>query len=150
MASTFTQLDYHLIFSTKHRRRWISPSIEARVWEYLAGIALRNGMRTHRIGGIDDHIHMALGIPPTIAVSQAMRLLKGNSSKWIGETFPRLRGFGWQDGNAAFTVRRSVLPAVVEYILNQRDHHQRRSFLEEFRALLERHGIPYEERFLWS
>lgn len=150
MASTFTQLDYHLVFGTKGRRRWISPRIELRVWEYLSAIAREHGMRSHRTGGIEDHVHMALGIPPTMSVSKAMQVIKGNSSMWIHRTFPELADFAWQDGYGAFTVSRSVLPSVVEYIIRQRDHHARKSFMDEFRALLERHGIPYDERFLWG
>ena len=77
-------------------------------------------------------------------------MLKGGSSKWIHETIPALAGFEWQDGYGAFTVSKSQLPEVIEYAANQREHHRVRSFQEEYRALLEKHGIDYDERYLWG
>ena len=104
MANTFTCLHYHLIFSTKNRKPWITPDIEQRIWEYLGGIARTNNMKALQIGGIEDHVHVVTGIPPSLAVSKALQLLKGASSKWIHETFPNMAGFEWQDGYGAFTV----------------------------------------------
>ena len=109
MANTFTSLRYHVVFSTKHRRRFLTHDIEDRVWSYLGGIARENGMSPIRIGGVEDHIHLIVGIPPTLAVSRAVQLLKGGSSSWIHETFAELRSFGWQDGYAAFTIGRSQI-----------------------------------------
>lgn len=150
MGRTYTKLDYHLVFSTKNRHAWISPTIETRIWEYLGGIAIRHGMHPYQIGGIEDHVHLALGIPPTLAVSKALQWLKGASSRWIGETFPELRGFAWQDGYGAFSVSKSVLPKVVEYIADQREHHRHISFQDELRELLAKHGIDYVDRYLWE
>jgi len=150
MGRTYTNLDYHVVFSTKNRYPWISPKIEIRVWEYLGGIANRNGMIPYKIGGIDDHLHLAIGIPPTLAVSKALQLIKGGSSNWIGATFPELRGFGWQDGYGAFSVSKSILPSVIEYIIDQREHHRHKTFQEEFRELLVKHGIPFMEQYLWN
>ena len=150
MPNTYTALYYHVIFSTKHRRSWIKQDLEDRIWSYLGGIARENKMTAMKIGGIDDHVHMLLGAPPTIAPSKAAQLIKGGSSKWIHETFPDLRDFAWQDGYGAFTVSKSNVPEVVRYIENQREHHRARTFQEEFLAFLKRHGIEYDERYLWD
>jgi len=150
MANTFTSLHYHIVFSTKSRERWISQDIEARVWAYLGGIARENDLKALCIGGVEDHVHMLLGLPPTVTVSEAMKRIKGGSSGWMKETFPGCQGFAWQDGYGAFTVSKSQVPEVERYIRDQREHHRARTFQEEYRALLERHGIEYDERYLWD
>ena len=150
MANTYTSLHYHIVFSTKNREPWIKPDIEQRIWRYLGGIVTTNRMKPIQIGGVDDHVHLLLGAPATMAPSKAAQLIKGGSSAWIHTEFPNLRDFAWQDGYGAFTVSKSGLPEVKDYILNQREHHQRRTFKEEFLALLKRHEIEYEERYLWD
>jgi REP element-mobilizing transposase RayT len=150
MANTYTSLHFHIIFSTKNRQRWITADVEQRVWEYLGGIARQNQMKALQIGGVEDHVHAVLGIRPTVAVSQAVQLLKGGSSKWIHEAFPAMAGFQWQDGYGAFTVSRSNLPELVEYVEKQREHHRARTFQEEFLAFLKKHQIEYDERYLWG
>lgn len=150
MANTYTSLHIHFVFSTKNRHPWIHEEIEQRVWEYIGGIARDHEIVPIRIGGIEDHVHALVGVRPTITPSQAVQLIKGASSKWIHETFPRLADFAWQDGYGAFSVSKSNLAEVVQYIANQREHHRRRTFQEEYRALLERHGIVYDERYLWG
>ena len=107
-------------------------------------------MKPIRIGGMPDHVHMAVGLPPTLALSKALQQIKGGSSKWLKETFPTMRGFAWQDGYGAFAVSKSNVPALTAYIEKQREHHRRKTFKEEFVALLTRHGIDYEERYLWD
>lgn len=150
MANTYTSLHYHIVFSTKNRHPWIAPKIEERIWKYLGGIARENGMTADRVGGVEDHVHMVVGIPPKLALSKAVQLLKGGSSKWIHGTFPALAKFAWQDGFSAFTVSKSILPAVIRYVANQREHHRVRTFRDEYRTLLEKHGIEFDERYLWG
>ena len=150
MANTFTSLHYHVVFSTKNRQPWILPDIEQRVWAYLGGLARDNDMKPIRFGGIENHVHLLFGIPPAIAVSKAVQLLKGASSKWMKENFPGTTNFGWQDGYAAFTVSKSQLPEIEAYIQNQREHHRLKSFEEEYRAFLDKHGITYDERYLFD
>jgi len=150
MANTFTSLRYHIVFSTKHRKRWLAPEIEQRVWDYLGGVAKRNEMQPLAVGGIEDHIHLLLGIPPTLAVSEAVKQIKGGSSKWTHETFPNLTGFGWQDGYSAFTVSRSQLEITEAYIRNQREHHREKTFEEEYLALLQRHGVSFDLRHVFD
>ncbi len=148
MANTYTCLYYHIVFSTKLRERWLFPAIEERVWSYLGGIAHENKMTPIKIGGIEDHVHLVMGVHPTIAISQAVQLLKAGSSGWVHDTFPNLRGFGWQDGYAAFTVSKSQLPEIVAYVGNQREHHKIKTFQEEYLSFLRKHEIDYDERYV--
>ncbi len=150
MANTFTSLHFHVVFSTKNREPWLHQEIEARVWSYMGGIARDNHMKPLMIGGVENHVHLLVGMPPSLAVSKAVQLIKGASSAWIRETMAGLRGFGWQDGYAAFTVSKSLIPEVEAYIRGQREHHRVKTFEEEYRAFLEKHEIPYEEKYLFE
>jgi len=150
MANTYTSLHYHVVFSTKNRERWITSEIEDRVWAYLGGIAREHKMKPLKIGGIEDHIHMLLGAPPTLSPSKIAQLIKGGSSGWIHERFPAMSRFAWQDGYGAFTVSKSNMPDVTACIQNQREHHSRMTFQEEYLKLLHQHEIEYDERYLWD
>jgi len=150
MANTYTSLHYHIVFSTKNRTRWIMPEIEQRIWAYLGGIAKENKMKPIQIGGVEDHVHVLLGAPAVLAPSKIAQLIKGGSTGWIHDTFPMMKGFGWQDGYGAFTVSKSNVPEVAAYILDQRVHHRVKSFQEEYLLLLKKHGIEYDERYLWD
>ena len=150
MANTYTSLHYHIIYSTKNRERWIGNDVEQRVWEYLGGIARQNHMKAHQIGGVEDHVHLVVGLPATLAVSKAVQLLKGGSSKWIHDTFPNMAGFEWQDGYGAFTVSKSQLAEVIRYVVNQGEHHRVRTFQAEYREFLEKQEIEYDERYVWG
>ena len=150
MANTYTSLHYHVIFSTKNRERWLVPEIEQRVWEYIGGIARAHRMTALQVGGIEDHIHALVTAPPTIAPFQIAQFLKGDSSKWIHEEFSALRNFGWQDGYGVFTVSKSNVPMVIQYIQNQREHHRKKTFQEEYLEFLHANNIEYDERYLWG
>lgn len=150
MANTYTSLYYHIVFSTKNRTAWLTPDVEQRVWEYVGGIARENKMSALQIGGCDDHLHALVLAPSSIAPSKIAQLLKGGSSLWIHTEFKHLREFEWQDGYGAFTVSQSNLPEVIRYIQNQRGHHRKRTFQEEYLAFLQKHGIAYDERYVWS
>ena len=131
MANTYTSLHYHIVFSTKNRERWITPDVEERIWAYLGGIAKENKMHPIQIGGIEDHVHVLLGAPASMAPSKIAQLIKGGSSAWIHDTFPNMMAFAWQDGYGAFTVSKSSVPDVANYIQSQREHHRTRTFQEE-------------------
>ncbi len=150
MADTYTSLHYHFIFSTKNRVPWIRLEIEHRLWAYLGGIARKHKITALQNGGTVDHIHALVLAPATLSPSQIAQFLKGDSSRWIHEEFPELRRFAWQDGYGAFTVSKSQLPEVIRYIQNQQEHHRKKSFQEEYRDLLQIHGIQYEERYMWG
>jgi REP element-mobilizing transposase RayT len=150
MANTYTSLYNHIVFSTKNRARHIKPEIERRVWEYIGGIARENKMTALQVGGIEDHIHALILAPPALAPSKIVQLLKGGSSLWIHTEFPELRNFAWQDGYGAFSVNKSILADVERYIQNQRAHHQKMSFQEEYLEFLNKHGVDYDERYVWG
>jgi len=150
MANTYSALFYHLVFSTKNRTAFIRPEIETRVWAYIGGIAREQKMTAIQIGGVDDHIHALIMAPPTLAPFEIAKYLKRDLSKWIHETFADLQDFGWQDGYGAFTVSKSNVPAVVSYIQNQRAHHQGQTFQDEYREFLNKHGVDYDERYVWG
>jgi REP element-mobilizing transposase RayT len=150
MANTYTSLYYHVVFSTKNRERWILPDIEERLWAYLGGIAKENKMTPIRIGGVEDHVHLLLGASPTLAPSKIAQVIKGGSSAWMRDTFPNTKAFAWQDGYGAFTVSRSNVDEVDAYIRGQREHHRNKSFQEEYLAFLKKHGVQYDEKYLWD
>ncbi len=150
MANTYTALFYHVVFSTKSRIGFIRPDIEERVWRYIGGIARNHKTTAIQIGGMKDHLHALVMAPPSLAPFEIAKYLKGDSSKWIHEEFADLQDFAWQDGYGAFTVSKSNVPAVVSYIKNQHAHHQTQSFQEEYLEFLTRHGVEYDERYLWG
>ena len=141
---------YHCVFSTKERRPLIPPELQERLWPYLGGIARQNDMKAIEIGGMPDHVHLLLSLPSTLAIAKAMQLIKGGSSKWVHASFPEHRLFGWQVKYGAFSVSVSQLDKTVQYIQRQPEHHRKMSFQEEFLALLKKHGVAYDERYVWE
>jgi putative transposase len=150
MAHSFTSNLYHCIFSTKDRRKTITPDLEGRLWPYLGGIARENNMKALAVGGIADDLHILLSLPSTLDIAKAMQLIKGNSSKWVHDTFPDLRTFSWQEGYGGFSIGVSQINVTVAYIQNQKKHHRQTTFEEEFLKIIQRHGIEYDERFVWG
>ncbi len=149
MASTFTSLAYHVVFSTKFRKRTLTNAIRGETYNYIAGIIANQQGQLLDIGGVDDHIHLLTSCPPRIALADFVRDIKANASKWLRED-QRQNDFGWQTGYAAFTVSCSQIDAVREYIRNQVEHHRKQSFEDEFRAILNRHGIAFDEKYLFE
>ncbi len=147
MAGTYTNLLYHIVFSTKNRIPLISTALKEEMYAYVGGIIRAEGRTLLEIGGVADHVHVLLKHKPTIAVAEILNRIKANSSKWVHEK-RMSRAFAWQDGYSAFSVSESQVAAVRHYIQNQASHHERLSFKDELRALLERHGIPFEDRYL--
>jgi putative transposase len=150
MANTFINLHYHIIFGTKHREPFIKADFEERLWGYLGGIAKQNQSTPVAIGGVEDHVHLLLGLTANASVSTILQRIKGGSSVWAKDHLPGCTGFGWQDGYAAFSVSRSMVSGVEKYIREQREHRRVKSFQEEYREFLDRHGIAYEEKYLWD
>jgi putative transposase len=147
---SYVSSHFHCVFSTKERQPLITPVLQERLWPFLGGIARQNGMNQIIAGGIEDHVHILLSMPATMPVSKAMQLIKGGSSKWIHETFPDQRLFAWQEKYGAFSVSVSQLDIITRYIKNQKEHHRKQSFQEEFLALLKKHRIEFDERYLWD
>ncbi|MGB6219775.1 IS200/IS605 family transposase [Haloferula sp.] len=150
MANTYTRLLYHCVWSTKDRSPIIHEKIESKVWAYLAGIAQRNKIHAIRIGGIENHVHLLIEIPKTMAVAEAIKQLKGGSSLWINSENLTNAHFAWQDGYSAFTVSPSAIPDVVKYIANQREHHRHKTFEDEYRSFLEKHGVDFDEAYVFG
>jgi putative transposase len=150
MAHTYTALFYHVTFSTKNRKPWLSPNRCERIWPYMGGIARNNEFDCLGIGGTADHIHMLLCMPPKRDVSKAVQLIKGGSSKWIHETFPDLQDFTWQVGYGAFSVSASLTNRILRYIANQEEHHRSRTFNEEYLALLKKHRVQYDIKYVFD
>ena len=136
----------HCVFSTKERRKLITPEMQQRLWPFIGGISKENGMKALAIGGIADHVHLLLSLPATMPIAKAMQLVKGGSSKFVHETFPEQRAFAWQEGYGAFSVSISHVEETVAYIHRQEEHHRKKTFEEEFRSFLQKHGIEYDER----
>ena len=121
-----------------------------RLWAYIGGIARENNMKALAVGGTADHIHVLLALSSTISVAKAIQLIKGGSSKWVSDAFPMLRNFTWQEGYGAFSISVSGIDDTIAYIQTQEEHHRRRTFQEEFLAFLKKHGIAYDERYVWG
>jgi len=139
----------HCVFSTTERLPLLTAELRERLWPFLGGIARQNGMKALEIGGVEDQVHLLLSLPATMPIAKAMQLVKGGSSKWIHETFPEHHGFAWQEKYGAFSVSASRLGQVAKYIRSQEEHHRKVTFHEEFIALLKRHDVQYDERYLW-
>lgn len=144
MPSSLTSLHYHLVFSTRERRPLIRPEVQNRLWDYLGGTINGMGGKSLKIGGIEDHVHILAGIPPTTAVSNFLRELKKSSSTWMKD---HSRHFQWQVGYGAFTVSRSQIEVVAAYIEAQPEHHRSLDSREELRKILEAHGVEFDSRF---
>ena len=145
---SFSSIQVHCVWSTKNREASLHPKLRERLWPYLGGIARENEMKALAIGGAADHVHMLVSLPSTMSVAKAVQLVKGNSSKWIHETFPEMRSFEWQEGYGAFSVGVSAIDATAAYIQNQAEHHRRRTFREEFATMLRKHGFDFDESML--
>lgn len=148
MAHTFTSILLHCVFSTKNRENALTPETRERLWPYMGGIARENSMKALAVGGTDDHVHMLLSLPSTMSAAKALQLVKGGSSLWASKTLPAMGGFTWQEGYGAFSISTSHLGKTIAYIESQDAHHRKKSFEEEFIAILNKHRIRYDERFV--
>ncbi len=150
MPGTFSNLQYHLVFSTKHRQPLIYDEWQSRLYEYFGGILRGESGVLFEIGGMPDHIHLLFGWRTNKDLASLVRNLKSNSSKWIHSTFPQSRKFQWQSGYGIFSISESEIEKVSMYIRNQRQHHARKSFKDEFLELLRVHQIEYDEKYIWD
>ena len=148
MSQSYTNLLYHLIFSTKERRPIITLDYKPQLYDYIGGIIRGLGGISLGIGGVDDHVHVLAKLGPTRALSDVLRDLKANASGWMHDVFPEMRDFSWQRGYGAFTVSHSNVVGVQRYIAGQQEHHKRVSSRDEFIQFLKVNGIEYDERYL--
>lgn len=150
MPGTYSQILFHIVFSTKHRDPWITPDVAERLYPYMGGIVRAEKGVLYDMGGIEDHVHMYLRWRPDVTVSDLMRTVKARSSKWIHDTFPKLGTFAWQEGYSVFSVSKSQEEAVKNYISGQAEHHKKEDFKSELLRLLLAHGIEFDERYVFE
>ncbi len=150
MAGTYTKLIYHLIFSTKHREPLISPRLRTELYPYIGGILRDQDGHLLEVGGMPDHLHLLIRLKADISVSEIVRLVKANSSKWVNERPDQTGRFAWQRGYGAFTVNLSQASTVSQDVRNQEEHHRKQTFQEEFIEFLKRHEIEFDEQHVWD
>jgi REP element-mobilizing transposase RayT len=148
MPQSYTNLLYHLVFSTKDRKPLITTEAQPRLYGYMGGIVQRFGGIPLAMGGTDDHVHVLVKLRPDYALSDILRDLKANATGWMHELFPDLSDFYWQRGYGAFTVSHSNVESVQSYIANQLEHHKKISFRDEFIGFLRVNGIEFDERYI--
>ncbi len=143
-----SKLVYHVVFPTHRRGRTISEEHDEELYAYLSGIARRLGCFVYAVGGMPDHVHAMLGIPPAVSVSDCVKALKQHSSAWLRDNagFPRWEG--WGKGYAVFTCSPRDIATVGRYVRGQKEHHRKGSFVEELKKFLASAGISYDERYL--
>ena len=146
MSHTYVTGLVHCVFSTKNRRNLIRVEVQPDLWAFLGGIARKNGFKALTVGGTENHVHILLSLPATMALAKAVQLMKGGSSRWMNQT--HTHQFEWQEGYGAFTVGISQKDGTVAYIQSQAEHHTRRSFEEEFLAFLKKHRIEYDPNYV--
>jgi putative transposase len=150
MPQSLSKVIPHIIFSTKNREPWLDSARRPRIHAYLATIWRDQGGEALRVGGVADHVHIVTTLPRTLSQAQLIEGIKKPSSKWIKALEARYRGFFWQRGYGAFSVSPSQLGTALKYLETQQEHHRTRTFQEEYRQLLRRHGVEFDERYVWD
>jgi putative transposase len=146
--STYISNLVHFVWGTADREPLIRNSWRDQLHGYIGGILKNKKVTMLAAGGIADHVHVLASLPATVTLSEIASAMKSNSSRWIHENADQSKGFDWQAGYGAFSVSKSSEQRVKAYIQNQQEHHRQRTFSEEFKELLDKHGIPFEERYL--
>ena len=144
---SYHSLYYHIIFSTKNRNTYLDETQLEEMYKYMSGVIKNMKAKLFLINGPSDHVHIALSTNPDISISDCARTIKANTSRWVHERFERLRDFRWQEGYSAFSVSKSNIQSVVNYIENQREHHKTITFEEELKSFLKKHNIEYNSKY---
>jgi REP element-mobilizing transposase RayT len=150
MPQSLSLVLIHVIFSTKDRTPSLKPTIRPHLHAYLATVARNLDCECFLVGGVADHVHLAIGLSRTLTIAKLVSQLKTSSTMWLKTQSPDLAHFAWQRGYGVFSVGPSDLPALKHYISSQEQHHQKHSFEDELRAFLFKYGIPFDERYLWD
>ena len=150
MPKSYTNLIYHLVFSTKNRMPLITPERQTRLYEYIGGTIRGLGGISLGVNGMEDHTHVLTKLRPDKSLSYVLRDLKANSSGWMHDVFPDARDFSWQNGYGAFTVSASQIANVKDYIANQEAHNKKRTFEDEFISLLRKNDVEFDRKYLRS
>jgi REP element-mobilizing transposase RayT len=150
MPQSLSRILIHLVFSTKNRERLLTPVIQTELHPYLAGTLDNIDCPSLQVGGVEDHVHLLFGLSRILAVASVVETVKTSSSKWIKTKGAGFADFHWQTGYGAFSVSQSDADTVVAYILNQAQHHLKMTFQDEYRRLLERYRVTFDERYVWD
>lgn len=150
MANTYTQIYLHIVFSVKGRQNLIHKNWKDELYKYITGVVKGKEQKVYAIGGFSDHIHVLISVKPNIAISNLVREVKANSSKWINEKGFVNGKFQWQEGFGAFSYAQSQLDNVIKYINQQEHHHQKRSFKDEYVELLGKFNVDYNDKYLFD
>jgi REP element-mobilizing transposase RayT len=151
MPQSLSNVILHIVFSTKDRHPFLDSAIRERMHGYLASLCRDLGSTCYKVGGVADHVHVVTSLPRTLTQSDLLENIKKKSSKWIKEIDRTRYGkFAWQRGYGAFSVSSSKLDGVVDYVVNQEEHHRKQTFQDEYRRLLAKHGIEYDETYVWD
>ena len=150
MSNSYHGILLHIIFSTKYRLPLIDDSWKNDLYAYIGGTVTEHKSRLLDAGGIEDHIHLLLKIHPAFAISKTVQLLKSNSSRWINENHQVDQKFAWQSGYGAFSVSQSQYEVVANYIRNQRQHHEKLDFKDEYLAILQKHRLEFDLKYVFD
>lgn len=150
MANTYTQIHIQTVFAVQNRQSLIGNEWKSDLYKYITAIIQNNDHKLLQINGMPDHIHCLFGLRPVQAISDLMKQVKQDSSKWINQNNLAKGRFSWQEGFGAFSYSKSQLPRIIKYIQNQQEHHKTRTFREEYLALLETHDVDYDERYIFK
>ena len=150
MAGTFSQLYIQIIFAVKYRENLIAPSWGHELNKYIAGIIRKKGQKPIIVNGMPDHIHAFVGLKPAMAISKLVQDIKSNSTTFINDRKFVKGKFLWQEGYGAFSYSHSHIDRVYNYILNQQQHHKKKTFKQEYLQFLKKFNVPYNERYLFE
>jgi len=150
MPNTYTKLYIHCVFAVKYRAALLQPEWDERLRLYITGTIQNAKHKMLAINNMPDHLHFFVGLNPSQSISDMLRFVKGDSSEWINKEKLTARKFNWQDGYGAFSHSKSQIDSVVKYIRNQQLHHKKASFIEEYKSMLEKFGIEYDERYIFQ
>jgi putative transposase len=150
MPQSLSMVVIHVIFSTKDRMSLINPPVRANLHGYLATVARNADCEAYRIGGVADHVHLALRLSRTCTIADLVEELKTSSSRWLKTQSPALAKFAWQRGYACFSVGPTDIPALCKYIDQQEEHHRKRTFQEEYVMFLKKYGVEHNEEYVWD
>jgi len=150
MPQSLSKVLLHVVFSTKNREKTIYKHLRGLLHAYLAGLCRARGSEAYRVGGPDDHVHIACTLPRTITMAKLVEEIKKPSSIWMKQQEGGAPNFSWQAGYGIFSLGQSQLPMILQYIDNQEEHHRTKSFKEELLELLEKYGVDYDEKYLWD
>lgn len=150
MPSTYSQIYIQVVFAVKGRENLIKKSWKDRLYKYIAGIISNKGQKSIIVNGVEDHVHILVGLKPSIAVSDLVRDIKNNSSNFINKNKLVNGRFSWQEGYGAFSYSKSHIERVYNYILNQEKHHQKKSFREEYLEFLKKFQIEHQDKYLFD